>query len=314
MLGPLEKRNVRAWGLVRESGALAASLPYVVYSDSYDHACYIRGLAKSGFSGVLWVPEVRNATSVEDLYRRVGTVIFSPYAPINCWYMKMPPWVQIDRAKNNAGEVMAERGEATAVVKKLFELRMELLPYLYAAFNRYHLEGTPPIRAVVMDYPSDENAALVDDEFMFGPSLLVAPLVKGEAKRSVYLPGGEWFDFWTGQRIEGGKQFDVECAVDRVPVFVKGETLLPLAEPVQHVEAGTVFQIHVHRFGEKPQAAELFEDDGVSNDYLRGEQSRIVLTWDGQKGSVETNGGYRGAARYRIVDWPEGGVAAESAK
>ncbi|MGN6368559.1 MAG: TIM-barrel domain-containing protein [Phycisphaerae bacterium] len=316
MLGPLEKRNVRAWGLVRESGALAASLPYGVYSDSYDHDCYIRGLAKSGFSGVLWVPEVRNAASVEDLYRRVETVIFSPYALINCWYMKMPPWVQIDRAKNNAGEVMAERGEATAVVKKLFELRMELVPYLYAAFNRYHVDGTPPVRAVVMDYPADANAWNLDDEFMCGDSLLVAPLVKGEMKRSVYLPKGEWFDFWTGKRVEGGRRVDVECAVDRVPVFVKGGTLLPLADPVQHVERGTVFQIHVHRFGAKPGEAVLYEDDGETNDYLRGEQNEVRLSWDGKEGRVERSGGYHGAARYRIVDWPDGGGegAAESAK
>jgi len=77
MLEPFASRNLRTWGLVRNSQALAAPLPYTIYSDTYDPVCYVRGLANEGFSGLLWVPEVRDADSVEELYRRVESVIFS---------------------------------------------------------------------------------------------------------------------------------------------------------------------------------------------------------------------------------------------
>ena len=109
MLEPYRRRNLRTWGLVRDSHALAAPLPYVVYSDSYNDRCYVRALAKQGFTGLLWVPEVRDADSVEALCRRTQAVIFSPEAMINCWYMKLPPWQQINKEKNNKGELMPER-------------------------------------------------------------------------------------------------------------------------------------------------------------------------------------------------------------
>jgi alpha-D-xyloside xylohydrolase len=142
MLEPFTKRNLRTWGLVRSSHALAASLPYTIYSDSYDHKCYVRGMCKSGFCGVLWTPEVRNADSVEEFFRRTETVIFSPFAQIDSWFLKLPPWIQVDRAKNNAGELMPDHEAVTATTKKLLDLRMSLIPYLYSAFNEYHLHGT----------------------------------------------------------------------------------------------------------------------------------------------------------------------------
>ena len=169
MLEPFIAKNQRTWGLVRNSGALAAPLPYTIYSDSYDHRCYLRGLAKIGFGGHLWTPEVRDAKSVADLVRRVQTVIFSPYAMINCWYMKMPPWIQIDADKSNAGIVMPESQEATRLVRAAFKLRMSLLPYLYSAFNVYHQTGLPPIRALVLDYPSDSETRTIDDQFHVRP-------------------------------------------------------------------------------------------------------------------------------------------------
>ena len=144
MLQPYREKSVRTWGLVRNSQALATSLPYVIYSDSYDHGCFVRGLANESFSGLLWTPEVRDAGSVEDLYRRVETVIFSPEALINCWYIKNPPWLQIDKDKNNNNEWMPDHEQVTDGIRKLLQLRMSFVPYLYSAFfNEYHLNGTP---------------------------------------------------------------------------------------------------------------------------------------------------------------------------
>jgi alpha-D-xyloside xylohydrolase len=303
MLQPFQTRNQRTWGLVRDSQALAAPLPYGIYSDSYDHPCYVRGMVNQGFSGLLWVPEVRDASSLEDLYRRIETVIFSPQALINTWYMKLPPWLQINRDKSNAGEIMPEHVAATTVIKGLFNLRMSLVPYLYSAFNNYHLTGTPPMRALVMEYPSDPKTYDVDDEFLFGPSMLVAPLFAGQEKRTVYLPAGKWHDFWTDEEFAGGKNIEVSKPLDQIPLFVKDNSLLPLAVPVQHITKDTVFDLTVRGYGEKPAPFVLFEDDGESNDYLAGRQSQVILTWSGTNGHLERSGGYSGPARYQVSQW-----------
>ena len=101
-----EKRKQPTYGLVRSSGALSSPYPFVVYSDLYDHRQFVRALVNSGFSGLLWCPEVRDASSGEDLIRRMQTVMFSPLAMINGWYISNPPWKQLDRKKNNANELM----------------------------------------------------------------------------------------------------------------------------------------------------------------------------------------------------------------
>lgn len=299
------KHNQRTWGLVRNSHALAAPLPFVLYSDSYDHRSYIRSLANQGFMGLLWVPEIRDTGSLEDLYRRTQTVIFSPQALIDSWYMKLPPWLQINKDKSNAGELMPEHVEATAVIKKLLELRMSLIPYLYSAFNDYRLTGNPPIRALVMDWPADPATYAIDDQFMFGPSLLVAPLIAGQGKRPVYLPVGKWYDFWTGKEFEGGRIIQVTKPLDQVPVFVKENTLLPLAAPLQHIAKDSIFDLTVRAYGPNPAPFVLFEDDGETFDYLKGKQSRITLTWDKDGGHVERAGGFTGPARYKVIKWEQ---------
>ncbi len=302
MWEPFQAKNMRTWGLVRNSGALAAPLPYTVYSDSYDHKSYLRGLTKVGFGGQLWTPEVRDAKSVADLVRRVQTVILSPYAMINCWYMKMPPWLQIDADKSNAGVVMPEAPEATALVRSAFQLRMGLIPYLYSAFNEYHQTGMPVIRAVVLDYPLDPETKSIDDQFMLGPSLMAAPLVDGASKRSVYLPAGVWFDYFTGERIVGGKRIDVAKPLDEMPLYVKANTLLPVAEPQNHISKGTVFRIHVRVYGDHPSPYTLYEDDGESYDFEKGAQTQVILSWTNATGSVKRGDSFA-RHRYEIVDW-----------
>ena len=300
---PFQKRDLRTWGLVRNSHALAAPLPYVVYSDSYDHRCYVRGLVNAGFTGLLWCPEVREAGSVEELCRRVGTAILSPYAMVNAWYLKSPPWLQIDRDKNNRGETMPNHQEATDAVRKLFELRMRLLPYLYTAFNDYRLKGVPPLRALVMDWPNDAECHKIDDQFLVGPSLLAAPLFAGQTGRSVYLPPGGWHDFWSGAPLTGGKRIDVSQPIDRIPLFVRSNTLLPLAEPVEHVLPETCFALTVRVYGDQPAPFTLYADDGLTSHYATGQQNQMHLTWKEGAGKIVTEGGYKGADRYRVDTW-----------
>lgn len=301
MLEPYREKNLRTWGLVRDSYALAGPLPYAIYSDSYDHRCYVRGIVNSGFSGLLWTPEVRDAASLEDLYRRIETVIFSADAVINSWYIKNPPWDQINRDKNNNGELMPNREAVTDTVRQLLQLRMSFVPYLYSAFNEYHTTGKPPLRALVLDWPNDPNVREIDDQFMFGDSVMVAPMFEGQTSRKVYLPPGDWYDFWTHTKYAGGTTIEATNGMDQIPLFVKNNTLLPLAEPVEYIKPDTCFNITINVVGDKPADFTLYEDDGLTTGYAHGDQNQIDLR--GTDHSVTRRGNYHGPERFKIIDW-----------
>jgi len=293
------RRNLRTYGLVRSSHAMAAPLPFVLYSDLYDHADYVRALVNCGFSGLLWTPEVRSCNSVTDLFRRVETVVFSPLAQIDAWYIEQPPWMEFDRDRNNRGEQMPNWEEVESVCRELFQWRMRLIPYLYAAFARYYEEGLPPFRALVLDYPDDPAVREIDSQYMMGDVLLVAPMIGEVASRKVYLPSGNWYDFWTGEKHAGKATLEVSPPPGRIPVYVRENTLLPLAEPVDYIAVDTVFNLTVRAYGSDPQPFTLWEDDGQTLDYQKGARNRVVLAWPHK---VKRHGDYPNI-RYRVIKW-----------
>src|SRR3984957_17011666 len=122
------KRQLSTYCLVRSSGALAAPYPFVLYSDLYNHRDFIRALANSGFSGLLWCPEVRDAVSVEDLLRRLQSVVFSPLVMVNGWYIKNPPWKQLNRKENNADQLMDNWQTTESRCREIIGWRMQLVP------------------------------------------------------------------------------------------------------------------------------------------------------------------------------------------
>ena len=281
-----EKRGYRTYGLVRNSGALAAPYPYVLYSDLYDHKQFIRGLVTSGFSGLLWTPELRDAKDPEDLLRRLQSVVLSPMALINAWYIKNPPWKQVERAANNEGRLAPGWEEVEAKCRSAMELRMRLIPYLHAAFVEYHRRGLPPFRALAMDYPGDPAALPIDDQYMMGPSILVAPAFAGEPSRGVYLPEGDWYDFWSGKRNSGKQRIEVRPPVEQIPMFVKSGTILPLAEATGSTADAESWRIEAQVYGANPAPAVLYEDDG----------SEVRLSWNG-------SGTATGARQYHVTGW-----------
>jgi alpha-D-xyloside xylohydrolase len=287
-----EKRKQRSYGLVRSSGALAAPYPYVLYSDLYDHKEFIRGVANMGFSGMLWTPELRNASSPEDLVRRLQSVALSPLALINAWYIKNPPWKQVEREANNADRLAPGWEAVEAQCRAVMELRMRLIPYLHAAFVRYRREGLPPFRALVLDYPDDSATWPIDDQYLVGGSLLTAPLVAGQNGRTVYLPAGDWFDFWSGERHGGKQRLTVKPPIEQIPLFVKAGTILPLAEPTLHTEDPASRRVTAQVYGAGPARAVLYADDGTWNPSLE----TVTLSWDAGAGSVRGSG-------YEVIGW-----------
>jgi len=281
------KRQQPTYSLVRSSGALAAPYPFVLYSDLYDHRQYIRALVNSGFSGLLWEPEVRQAASEEDLIRRLQSAVFSPLAMVDCWYMKNPPWKQLDRNKNNAGELLENWQDLEARCREIVGWRMQLVPYLTAAFERYAADGTPPFRALVLDTPDDPRLSAVDDQYMVGDRMMVAPFFAGEAEREVVMPQGEWRDFWTGERLQGGTEFFLPASTKPVPIYVKSGCIVPWADVGLHAGAPETRRITARIYGD----GSLAFTSGVGKQVFR-------LQWSQGTGRVEGDSG-----RYSVSAW-----------
>ena len=209
--------------LVRNSHALAAPYPFVLYSDLYEHKDFIRGVVNMGFSGILWMPEVRHAASVKDFIRRTQTALLSPIMQMDAWYIPNPPWEQINRAKNNAGEKMENAEEITAMVRHLFKLRESFVPYLKEAFDKYKKTGIPPFRALVLDYTQDQETYTIDDQYLMGDKYLAAPLTAESDSRRFYIPAGCWKDFNTDEILVQGWH-EREFRLDEIPLFYRAET------------------------------------------------------------------------------------------
>ena len=294
--------NTRTWSLVRSSNGGASGLPFTLYSDSYNHSEYITGLSAASLSGILWSPEVRSAGSPAEWLARIQTVCFSPLAMLNAWASATKPW--------NFPEV-------TDQVREVIQLRMRLLPYLYSAFADYNRKGTPPIRAMILEDEStnstvvEASAELDDvtnpyadggvlvmeqnDQFMFGPSILVAPYYeKHTQKRTVRLPKGNWYDFYTGEFVGNGTSIEVSSP-ERTPLFVKDGAVIPLlSKAVNNSRDARGHALEVRHYGKLPGEFELYEDDGLTFNHETGDYALRTLSFREGKGQeTETKKGPR---------------------
>lgn len=304
ILGIYRKLNKRTLLDVRASNSFASSYSAALYSDIYGHQDYIEMISNSGFSGLIWSPEVRESRSITDLMRRSQTAVLSAQTLYNAWYLKNPPWLQIDKGKNNSGELMANAKQVEDDIRELLNFRMSLVPYLYTAFSAYHLQGIPPFRALVVDYPDDKETYRLADEYMIGPDLLAAPLTDKSDERRVYLPKGNWYDFNTNKKYEGGKYYTIKYSLTQIPLFVKEGTILPLAKPVEFISPTTGFEINCKIYGSNPRNTTLFEDDGTTFNYENGDFGTLTLAYVNNKINT-TKIGKKISKLYTIKSWKQ---------
>ncbi len=302
LLDVYKRNNKRTYFDVRSSHAFASPYPSSLYSDMYDHHEFVKMISNSGFSGLLWSPEIRETKSDADLIRRTQSGVMSAQLLFNSWYLNNPPWLQYDYEKNNRDEFLPNAKELESKIRKLAELRMSLIPYLYSAFAVYHYQGIPPFRALIVDYPTDTAVFNIDDQYMMGENLMAAPFIDGASKRTVYFPKGTWYDFNTNKKYEGGTSYPIEMTLDQIPLFVKEGTILPLAKPVQYITPTTVFEITCRLYGNTCKPSLLFEDNSFSLDYQKGNFNWVTLEWDGKKGKTTKKGNYKGNC-YKISSW-----------
>jgi len=176
------------------------------------------------------------------------------------------------------------------------KLRYRLMPYIYTAgADTFWKDGTI-MRGLVMDFAADKRVWNIDDEYLFGPALLVAPVTQYKARsRSVYLPAGTaWYDFYTGRKIEGGQTITVDAQYERIPLFVRAGSIVPTGPAIQYTDQDPAGPITLNVYTGADDSASVYNDDGVSRQYLNGRFSRIPLHWS-EKSHTLTIGPREGA-------------------
>lgn len=158
--------------------------------------------------------------------------------------------------------------------KKYDVLRYRLIPYIYSAAWKMYQTGTPLMRALVLDHQNDQNVYNIDDQYMFGDNLMVCPVVtKGAQTRTVYLPEGTWYDYWTGKKYDGKKYVHVITPLDTIPVFARAGTIIPMQPAMKYMDETPVEQLTLDIFPGLSSSFDLYEDDGLSLDYRSGKSS-----------------------------------------
>jgi alpha-glucosidase len=163
--------------------------------------------------------------------------------------------------------------------KKYDILRYQLMPYLYTTMHQQSQTGLPMMRALVLDHQDDENVYEIGDQYMFGDQLMVAPVTtKGAITRSVYLPKGTWFNYWTGEKYDGANYVHVVAALDTIPLFVKAGAIIPMQPEMLYTGGKPVDVITLDIFPHGDSSYELYEDDGLSLDYKKGSSALTKIS------------------------------------
>jgi len=204
---------------------------------------------------------------------------------------------------DNAVEPWLFGKEAEDNCRKAIELKYKLFPYIYSYAREAHDTGIPLMRALILEYPEDENAYKVDDEFMFGKELLVAPVVKkGALSRNVYLPEGDWIDFNDGKTIyHGGQTINYSAPLNVTPIFVKKGSVIPMMPVMQYIGQDKNHPLFAEIFPNDSQqevSFSMYEDDGNSLGYQKDVFGRVTFACKKEKAnyaisiSPETKNGF----------------------
>jgi len=204
------------------------------------------------------------------------------------WHLRLPwGWDGGDGGPVGDGNWKADPAElknpnVEPTIRKYLELRSRLMPYLYTAVRECHDTGLPIIRALWLHHPDDPAAVARGDEFLWGRDILVAPVVeKGATSRKVYLPGGaSWIDFWTEERVAGGREVDRAVDLATMPLYVRAGAVVPMGPVKQYVDEPSDAPLEMVVYPGADGTSSLYEDDGRSFDYRQGAWMRINARWE----------------------------------
>jgi alpha-glucosidase len=190
-----------------------------------------------------------------------------------------------------------------AINRRSIEMRYELLPEIYTVMEEASRTGIPAFRPLLLEYPEDEATYGRQDELLFGRDILVAPVMReGMDGREVYLPRGRWCDYWTSACHDGGRSIGVPVTLERIPIYVRGGSILFRQPVVQHTGEMPGQALRLLVMGDGPAEGTQYEDDGHTLAYQRGVSLRRRFTAGSEAGRwtlrvAAPEGSYRPAAR-----------------
>ena len=229
----------------------------------------------------------------ELLVRWTQMAAFTPFFRnhTNIGTIDQEPWALGEQARN--------------ICRSYIELRYQLLPYLYGLFVEAHKSGAPIMRPLFWHYQDDPIATAAGDQFMLGPDLLVAPILRqGAVARSVYLPRGTWFNFWTRERHEGGQHVVAQAPLEIIPLFVRAGAIIPMAAVQQYVGQDESGIINLHIWPGARGRMRWYEDDGESMAYTGGSSvAREINFMPKRSGGVVRLGPSKGSFASRVKMW-----------
>ncbi|HEX3358740.1 MAG TPA: TIM-barrel domain-containing protein [Tepidisphaeraceae bacterium] len=322
--GPLlDHPNERPWSLNRNGYAGAARYGAWIWSGDVQSrwatlAAHVPvglnfSLSASPFWGTDTGGFVPTSELTGELY--VRWFQFSVFNPLfrshgRTWHLRLPwGWNTGDPGpiespfKPDPAEL--HNAEVEPICRKYLELRYQLLPYNYTLIRQACDTGLPPMRALWLHYPDDEIAMKLGDEYLWGRDLLVAPVVeKGEQSRHLYLPAGQWYDWWTGEKLSGARWIDRTVDLATIPLYVRAGGIIPI-DPVrqftaQIVDEPTVIRVYPGANG----VFTLYDDDGHSEGYKDGTDARMIFVrfeWDNNARRLSI------LPDERMKHWPGGG-------
>lgn len=182
--------------------------------------------------------------------------------------------------RNNPPESVLNDYSIEPVIKQYNELRYQLMPYTYTVAWQARTKGLPMMRTLWLHYPKDKIAAGIGDEFLWGKDILVAPVYENKATaRTVYLPEGAWYDWWTNEKFNGGQKIVKNVDLSVMPLYVKAGAIIPMDTIKQYTDEPTTAPLRIKIYTGADGEFELYEDDGFTQDYLKGVATRTIFKW-----------------------------------
>jgi alpha-glucosidase (family GH31 glycosyl hydrolase) len=251
----------------------------------------------SGLSGIpFWGTDVGGfvptAEFTGELY--VRWFQFGAFCPLfrshgRVWTLRLPwGWNQGAPTGDVANETRFTIPEAAyhnpavePICKKYLELRYRMMPYLYSAVHECTQSGIPLMRSLWLHYPGDAAAVARGDQYLWGRDILVAPVVeRGATQRTLYLPPGAWYDFWTNEKHDGGREITRTVDLETIPLYVRAGAIVPMGPLKQYTAEKVDAPLDITVYPGADGSFLLYEDDGSSFDYRKGEWMGIQMAWN----------------------------------
>jgi alpha-glucosidase len=230
-----------------------------------------------------------HAPTPELLTRWMEAGVFFPVMRAHSTVMSTPhfPWLFGTNALN--------------AIRDALDLRYRLIPFYYSLAHETYATGLPLMRPLVMEFPDDPKVANMSDEWMMGDSLLAAPMLEQGGERSVYLPAGNWFVFGTNDLLAGSRTLQINVAFDKIPVYVRAGSILPLGPVIQHTSQLPGGPLELQIYPGKNATFTLYEDDGETLDYQHGQVRRTTFDWNEAAGRLtwKREGDYSGKSVFK---------------